>query len=65
MLERASASPSMVRAIATAGMEADIREVLAAITSPTVVVMTKMDHSPKASSDTSQISCFSASANLD
>jgi class 3 adenylate cyclase/pimeloyl-ACP methyl ester carboxylesterase len=41
MLERASASPAMVRAVATAGMEADIREVLAAVTSPTVVVMTQ------------------------
>jgi class 3 adenylate cyclase/pimeloyl-ACP methyl ester carboxylesterase len=41
MLERASASPSMVRAIATAGMEADIREVLTTITAPTVVMMTR------------------------
>jgi class 3 adenylate cyclase/pimeloyl-ACP methyl ester carboxylesterase len=40
MLERASASPSMIRAIATAGMEADIRQVLTTITAPTVVVMT-------------------------
>lgn len=41
MLERASASPSMVRAIATAGMEADIREVLTMIKAPTVVMMTR------------------------
>lgn len=41
MLERASASPAMVRAIAAAGMEADIREVLTAVTAPTVVMMTR------------------------
>ena len=41
MLERASASPSMIRAIATAGMEADIREVLTTVRAPTVVMMTR------------------------
>jgi class 3 adenylate cyclase/pimeloyl-ACP methyl ester carboxylesterase len=41
MLERASASPSMIRAIFKAGMESDIREVLAAVTAPSVVMMTR------------------------
>jgi class 3 adenylate cyclase len=41
MLERASASPSMIRAVATAGMESDIRDILTAVTVPTVVMMTR------------------------
>jgi hypothetical protein len=41
MLERASASPSMIRAIFKAGMESDIREVLTAVSAPTVVMMTR------------------------
>jgi class 3 adenylate cyclase/pimeloyl-ACP methyl ester carboxylesterase len=48
MLERASASPSMIRAIAQAGMESDIREVLTAVAAPTVVMMTRDGPQPEA-----------------
>jgi class 3 adenylate cyclase/pimeloyl-ACP methyl ester carboxylesterase len=48
MLERASASPSMIRAIAKAGLESDTREVLPAVSAPTVVMMTRDGPQPEA-----------------
>jgi len=48
MLERASASPAMIRAVATAGFQADIRDVLRAVTAPTVVMMTADGIQPEA-----------------
>ncbi|MEA2478959.1 MAG: hypothetical protein QOJ07_881 [Thermoleophilaceae bacterium] len=48
MLERASASPAMIRAITQAVMEADIREILTAVVAPTVVAMTADGPQPEA-----------------
>ncbi|MEA2467719.1 MAG: hypothetical protein QOJ57_1845 [Thermoleophilaceae bacterium] len=48
MLERASASPAMIRAVTQAATEADIREVLKSIRVPTVVVGREEGFQPRA-----------------
>jgi class 3 adenylate cyclase len=48
MLERASASPAMIRAITQAAEEADIRDLLRAIQAPTVVLAPRDGFQPEA-----------------
>jgi class 3 adenylate cyclase/pimeloyl-ACP methyl ester carboxylesterase len=48
MLERASASPAMIRAITQAAEEADTREVLRAIQAPTIVLAPRDGYQPEA-----------------
>ncbi len=48
LLERAAASPAMIRATFKAGMEADIRDILPAVTARTVVMMTGDGPQPEA-----------------
>jgi class 3 adenylate cyclase/pimeloyl-ACP methyl ester carboxylesterase len=48
MLERASASPAMIRAITQAAEEADTRDVLRAIQAPTIVLAPRDGYQPEA-----------------
>jgi class 3 adenylate cyclase len=48
MLERASASPAMIRAITQAAEEADIRDVLRAVQAPTIVLAPRDGYQPEA-----------------
>jgi class 3 adenylate cyclase len=48
MLERASASPAMIRAITQAAQEADTRDVLRAIQAPTIVLAPRDGYQPEA-----------------
>lgn len=48
MLERASASPAMIRAITRAAEEADTRDVLRAIQAPTIVLAPRDGYQPEA-----------------
>ena len=48
MLERAAASPAMIRAVTQAALEIDLREVLAAIRVPTTVVAREGSLQPRA-----------------
>ncbi len=48
MLERAAASPAMIRAVTQASLQIDLREVLTAIRAPTVVVARKGGYQPRA-----------------
>jgi class 3 adenylate cyclase/pimeloyl-ACP methyl ester carboxylesterase len=48
MLERASASPAMIRAVTQAALEVDLRDVLAAIRVPTTVVAREGGFQPRA-----------------
>jgi class 3 adenylate cyclase/pimeloyl-ACP methyl ester carboxylesterase len=48
LLERAAASPAMIRAVAQAAIEIDLREVLAAIRVPTTVIAREGSFQPRA-----------------